>query len=62
MEPGTFRSSGGSECYYERLRDFTGGLNSILANANTNEPAIVAIKPTDAGFQSSDCGTWTKLE
>jgi hypothetical protein len=62
MEPGTYRSSGGSACYYERLRNFTAGLNSIIANGNTSAPTIVTIKPTDAGFQSQGCGTWTKLE
>ena len=62
MEPGTYRSSGGRNCYYERLRDFTGGMNSIIANGNTNNPTIVTIAPTDAGFQSNGCGTWTKLE
>jgi hypothetical protein len=62
FEPGTYRSSGGNNCYYERLRDFTGGMNSIIANGNTNNPTIVTIAPTDAGFQSQNCGTWTKLE
>jgi hypothetical protein len=60
--PGTYRSSGGNNCYYERLRDFTGGLNSIIANGNTNAPTIVTIQPTDAGFQSQDCGSWTMLQ
>jgi hypothetical protein len=62
MVPGTYRSSGGNNCYYERLRDFTGGMNSIITNGNTNNPTIVTIAPTDAGFQSQSCGTWTKLE
>jgi hypothetical protein len=62
MVPGTYRSSGGNNCYYERLRDFSGGMNSIIANGNTNNPTIVTITPTDAGFQSQGCGTWTKLE
>ena len=62
IEPGTYRSSGGHNCYYERLRDFTGGMNSIIANGNTNNPTIVTITPTDAGFQSHNCGTWTKLQ
>ena len=62
MVPGTYRSSGGHNCYYERLRDFTGGMNSIIANGNTNNPTIVTIAPTDVGFQSQNCGTWTKLE
>jgi hypothetical protein len=62
MVPGTYRSSGGNNCYYERLRDFTGSMNSIIANGNTNNQTIVTITPTDAGFQSQSCGTWTKLE
>jgi hypothetical protein len=62
MIPGTYRNSGGANCYYERLRGFNGGLNAIIANGNTSNPTIVAIAPTDAGFQSNGCGTWTKLE
>ena len=63
IQPGTYRTREGSpNCYYERLKDFTGGLNSIIANGNTDDPTVVTIKPTDAGFQSQDCGTWTKLE
>ncbi|HET7270215.1 MAG TPA: hypothetical protein VFI90_03930 [Rubrobacter sp.] len=62
IEPGTYRNSGSSGCYYERLSDFTGDMNSIIANGVTDAPAVVTIAPTDAGFQSSDCGTWSKLE
>jgi hypothetical protein len=63
IQPGTYRTREGSpNCYYERLRDFTGGMNSIIANGITNNPSIVTIAPTDAGFQSQNCGTWTKLE
>jgi hypothetical protein len=62
IEPGTYRSSGSSGCYYARLRNFTAGLNSIIANGNTNAPTVVTIEPTDAGFESQNCGTWTKLE
>lgn len=63
IQPGTYRTREGSpNCYYERLKDFTGGLNSIIANGNTNNPTIVTIAPSDAGFQSQNCGTWKKLE
>jgi hypothetical protein len=63
IQPGTYRTREGSpNCYYERLKNFTGGMNSILANGNTNAPTIVTNQPTDAGFQSQSCGTWTKLE
>ena len=62
IEPGTYRNSGGNNCYYERLRGFNGGMNAIIANGGSNNPSIVTIAPTDAGFQSQSCGTWTKLE
>jgi hypothetical protein len=62
IEPGTYRSSGSSGCYYARLRNFTADLNSIIANGNTDTSTVVTIKPTDAGFESLDCGTWTRLE
>jgi hypothetical protein len=62
IEPGTYRNSGSSGCYFARLSDFTGGLNSIIANGNTDDPTVVTIKPTDAGFESQACGTWTMLE
>jgi hypothetical protein len=38
IAPGTYRSSGGSACYWERLRDFTGGLYSIIAKTTPADP------------------------
>lgn len=62
IEPGTYKNSGSGACYYERLKGFSGDFNSIIANGNTEAPTVVTIEATDAGFQSQDCGTWTKLE
>jgi len=62
IEPGTYRNSGGRNCYWERLRAFNGGINAIIANGGTSNPSIVTIATTDAGFQSDSCETWTKLE
>jgi len=62
IEPGTYRSSGSSGCYYARLSGFNGGLENIIANENTNTPAVVTIAPTDVGFESHRCGTWTRIE
>jgi len=62
IEPGIYRNSGSSGCYYERLSEFTGDFDGIIANGNVEEPTVVTIEPTDAGFLSNDCGTWTKLE
>ena len=61
IQPGTYRTrESSSGCYYERLSGFSGEINDIIANNNTDAPAIVTIRPTDAGFTSSSCGTWTK--
>lgn len=61
IQPGTYKSTGGSGCYYARLNGFTGTLDDILANENTDGPAIVTIAVGDKGFKSARCGTWSKV-
>jgi len=42
------------DCYWERMRDFSHGGNSILANGlPSGGSAIVEIRATDAGFYES---------
>lgn len=60
IEPGTYKNSGQTGCYYARLKDFTGGLSSIITNENTDDVARVTIATTDKGFKSTRCGAWTK--
>ncbi len=60
IKPGTYKSSGQSGCYYARLSGFGGTTDDIIANNNTDTPAIVTINATDKGFQSDNCGSWTK--
>jgi hypothetical protein len=57
--PGTYRSAGGAGCHWARLRSFDGRLGAILAKDNPVGPALVTILPTDKGFDSHGCGTWT---
>lgn len=61
MEPGLYRAADpGGNCYWERVKNFGGGLNSIIANGlSIGGPIVIEIKRTDAGFQSDGCGTWT---
>jgi hypothetical protein len=61
ITPGTYRARGGSGCYWARLRSFGGDTGSIIANDLPTGPTIVTIKPTDRGFESHGCGTWTRL-
>jgi hypothetical protein len=61
IEPGTYRSSGSSGCYYAQLSGFHGGTQDVITNDNTNAPAVVEIGSTDAGFQSKRCGSWEEI-
>ena len=59
VPPGRWLSSGGPTCYWARLADLAGSIDSIAANDNTSGPAIVDIAPEDTAFTSSSCGTWS---
>ena len=66
IEAGTYRSDvpAGELCYWERLSGFGGDiLEDVITNDAVDGPAqvLVEIDPTDAGFTSEDCGTWTKV-
>lgn len=60
MRPGTYRSSIGGSCYWARLSGFTGDFSQIIAN-HFGSRGVVTIRSTDRGFESSRCGTWTKV-
>ena len=61
IQSGTYRTRVGSPgCYYARLSGFGGTFGEIIANNDTDAPAIVTIATTDTGFTSQNCGTWTK--
>lgn len=61
MPAGLYSTPGTSTCYWERLSDFSGSLNSIIANSIGGGREIVELSATDVGFKSSRCGTWTKF-
>jgi hypothetical protein len=62
VSPGTYRAPDASDgCYWARLRSFSGETSAIIANANESGPALVTIAPTDKGFETSGCGTWSKV-
>lgn len=61
IKPGTYRTrTGSSGCYYARLSGFGGSTDEIIANNLTDAPAVVTIAPTDKGFTTERCGTWTQ--
>jgi len=60
IQPGTYRNSDSSGmCYAARLSGFGGTLDEIIANELSSSIMIVTIEPSDAGFQSEDCGVWS---
>lgn len=59
INPGTYRNSGTSGCYWKRSSGTSGDFDEILANGNESGPAVVTIQPGDVAFTSKRCGTWT---
>lgn len=58
---GTYRAAGGSSCYWQRERDFSGALSGVIVNDFGTSTPAVTIDPSDAGFRSERCGAWTLL-
>lgn len=60
VTPGTWQATGGTSCYWERMSGLGGTFGEIIGNHFGDGSQIVTIAPTDAGFQSRSCGTWSK--
>lgn len=62
VRPGTYRSSAGAGCFWERLGDFTRSTGSVIASEviATAGTAFVTVSSGDVGFSAdAACGTWT---
>lgn len=57
IQPGTYKGEGGpdnlSACYWERTKDVTGEMGSIIANDNATGQFYVEILPTDYAFKTA---------
>lgn len=63
---GTYKSAGPSDdgsgsCYWARLKNTTGDLDTIIANNISNGPDTVTISRSDGAFKTSGCQTWHKI-
>lgn len=60
VKPGTYRTTGNSDgmCYWERAKDASGEVDSLLANDNVTGTSYVTVKTGDKLFKSSDCHDW----
>jgi hypothetical protein len=62
VRPGTYRTDGGSNCYWAFLSGFPGtDIEDIIFNNYGGGVQVVIILPTYAGFLSHDCGTWVPV-
>lgn len=63
VAPGTYRTAGPAEdsvidnCYWERAKDASGELGSIIANDNIKGPGRVTINEGEV-FKTRDCQDW----
>jgi hypothetical protein len=55
---GTYVSTNNTTCYWERAKDASGSLDSIIENDNAVGQALVQINNGEV-FTTRDCGRWT---
>ena len=63
--PGTWRNTGAGpfSCYTARLSGFGGTLDEVISNDLSSEGSVVVtIGASDTGFETTGCGTWTKVD
>jgi hypothetical protein len=60
IKPGTYRTTGNTDgmCYWERAKDSSGEMDSLLANDNVTGTSYVTVKASDKLFSSSGCEDW----
>jgi len=64
IKPGTYRTTGNSDgmCYWERAKDASGEMDSLLANDNVTGASYVTVKTGDKIFKSSGCADWEAVD
>ncbi|MFE7277789.1 hypothetical protein [Streptomyces sp. NPDC057623] len=64
VKPGTYRTTGNTDgmCYWERAKDSSGEVDSLLANDNVTGTSYVTVKATDKLFSSSGCKDWEAVD
>jgi hypothetical protein len=61
IQPGKYKTKGDELCYWARLKNLDGSLNSIITNHLGEGAQTVTIKKSDKGFETNGCGEWTKV-
>ncbi|MFI5844289.1 hypothetical protein ACIA8K_31800 [Catenuloplanes sp. NPDC051500] len=61
FQPGVYRATGATACYWHRARNASGRPASILANDIGSGQRIVYIRPSDRVFRTSGCSRWRRI-
>ena len=62
VQPGTYKSSEASGCYWERLSGTSGSFEDIIANEfSPGGVVVVTIDASDLAFKSQDCAPWVAV-
>jgi len=61
ITPGTWRTTGASGCYWQRTSNLGGGIDGVIENGLAVGTTNVMILPSDVGFRTVGCGSWTKV-
>lgn len=64
MQPGTYRTAGpsdgsGGNCYWQRSKDASGSVDSIIANDNLAGSGLVTVSKGEV-FESTGCQNWVR--
>lgn len=60
LKPGTYRTTGNDDglCYWERAKDASGEMDSVIANDNVTGTSYVTVKAGDKLFKTNGCHDW----
>ncbi|MFV0495543.1 hypothetical protein [Mycobacterium sp.] len=58
IEPGTYRSPGGTSCYWDRLRGLSGSFEDSISTGAGDWPQVAEIAASDVAFETHGCTTW----
>ncbi|MGY1714191.1 hypothetical protein ACI78R_07025 [Geodermatophilus sp. SYSU D01106] len=61
LQPGTYQSTGGSNCSWQRLSNLSGDYDAVLAWEFPDGQTYVELLPFDTAFRTDDCGTWSRI-
>jgi hypothetical protein len=60
IKAGLYKTAGDGECYWARLKDLTGGLDSIRANGNIDGPTTIQVLRSDKALELNGGCDWRK--